>query len=257
MLSETWTFITAWYNLPFSILLFLCLLFTALQLFGLGGEQDSDADLDTDFDADADLDADFDAAADLDTDFDADADLDADADADLDGDTDLDQDGDFHLDRGDGLSALSLFAFIGVGKAPLFVVLIVLFGSMGILGWVLNNLVETVFNSYPALALAPVGLLSLLGSGLVSSRVTRFIGQMLPPVSTTATRAEALVGRRGTVLSPSIDKTYGLVRLRDQGGTSINVFAIVADEDAIDRDSEVLLVDYDPTNKRYTVTRRS
>ena len=128
---------------------------------------------------------------------------------------------------------------------------------MGILGWVLNNLVETVFTSYPALALAPVGLLSLLGSGLISSRVTRFIGQMLPPVSTTATRAEALVGRRGTVLSPSIDKTYGLVRLRDQGGTSINVFAIVADEDAIDRDSEVLLVDYDPTNKRYTVTRRS
>lgn len=257
MLSETWIFITAWYNLPFSILLFLCVLLTGLQLFGLGGEQDSDADLDTDLDADADMDADFDADADLDADMDADADLDTDADADMDGDTDLDHDGDLHLPHGDGLSALSIFAFIGVGKAPLFVVLIVLFGAMGILGWVFNNLVETLFNSYPVLAIVPVGLFSFLGSGLISSRITRFIGRMLPPVSTTATRAEALVGRRGTVLSPSIDKTYGLVRLRDQGGTSINVFAIVDDEEAIDRDSEVLLVDYDPINKRYTVTRRS
>lgn len=254
MLTETLTFITAWYNLPFSILLFICFILTALQLFGLGGEQDSDADMD----ADADLDADMDADADLDADANADLDGDADFDHDLDHDVDhdLDHDGDFHVDKGDALSALSLFAFIGVGKAPLFVVLIIFFGAMGILGWIGNSLVESLFTSYPGLALAPVGFISLLGSGLISSRVTRFIGRMLPPVSTTATHADALVGRRGTVLSPNVDGKYGLVRLRDQGGTSINIFAIVDNEDPIDRDSEVVLVDYDPVNKRYTVTRR-
>ena len=236
MLTETLTFITAWYNLPFSILLFICFILTALQLFGLGGEQDSDADMD----ADADLDGD--------TDFDHDLDHDV--------DHDLDHDSDFHLDKGEALSALSLFAFIGLGKAPLFVVLIIFFGAMGILGWIGNSLVESLFTSYPGLALAPVGFISLLGSGLISSRVTRFIGRMLPPVSTTATHADALVGRRGTVLSPNVDGKYGLVRLRDQGGTSINIFAIVDNEDPIDRDSEVVLVDYDPVNKRYTVTRR-
>ncbi len=256
MLTETLTFITAWYNLPFSILLFICFILTALQLFGLGGEQDSDADMDADADFDADADADMDADLDADADADMDGDADFDHDLDHDLDHDVDHDADLHLDKGESLSALSLFAFIGMGKAPLFVVLIIFFGTMGILGWAGNSLVESLFEGYPGLALAPVGLVSLLGGGLISSRVTRFIGRMLPPVSTTATHADALVGRRGMVLSPTVDGKYGLVRLRDQGGTSINIFAIVDNEDPIDRDSEVVLVDYDPVNKRYTVTRR-
>jgi membrane protein implicated in regulation of membrane protease activity len=174
----------------------------------------------------------------------------------MDGDADLDHDAGFHLDKGDGLSALSIFAFIGVGKAPLFVVLIILFGTMGILGWIFNSLIESIVMPYPSLALLPVGVVALLGSSVISSRVTRFIGKVLPPISTTATRADALVGRQGVVLSPQVDGKYGLVRLRDKGGTSINVFAVVDSEEPIDRDNEVILVDYDSAHKIYTVTRR-
>ncbi len=109
---------------------------------------------------------------------------------------------------------------------------------------------------YPSLALLPVGVVALLGSSVISSRVTRFIGKVLPPISTTATRADALVGRQGVVLSPQVDGKYGLVRLRDKGGTSINVFAVVDSEEPIDRDNEVILVGYDSAHKIYTVTRR-
>ncbi|MCL4872164.1 MAG: DUF1449 family protein [Anaerolineae bacterium] len=239
MLTETWSFITAWYNLPFSILLFLCLILTGLQLVGLGGEQDSDVDLDSD----------------LDTDFDADADADFDADSDLDGDSSLDQADD--LDTGSGFSALNILAFIGVGKAPLFVVLIILFGAVGILGWVFNSLVESLFASYPSLVIAPVGLLSFLGGGLISSRVARFIGRALPPVSTTATAMKDLVGRSGVVLSRQLDNNYGLVRVRDKGGMPINVFAVVQSEEPIPQDSEIVLVSFDPEEKRYTATRLS
>lgn len=247
MLQETFSFISVWYNLPFTIMLGLCILMAALQLLGLGGDGE------TDVDTDLDVDVDFDADIDLDVDVDFDADIDFDADVDLDGDLDVDSDinADVHLEAP---GVLSLLAFLGVGKAPLLVVLLILLGSSGILGWILNSLVQTLFNSYPGWAFALVLPLTFIGSGFISSRTARFIGRALPPISTTATSVANLVGRRGVVISPSINQKYGLVRVRDRGGTQINVFAITQDDQEISRQTEVALVDYDPAQKRYAVT---
>ena len=237
MLTETLASIFAWYNLPFTLMLLFCGVLTALQLVGLGGDGDADADVDADFDldADVDLDADFDA----DMDVDADADIDADADADIDG--------------GDAPDLLSVLAFLGVGKAPLLVVLIILLGSIGILGWTVNSVVTAVFPAYPAWAFLITLPVALVGGGLVSSRLSRLIGRALPSISSTATAAAGLIGRRGAVISPHVDGAYGLVRVRDQGGTLINVFAVTAENDPIGRQTEVVLVEYDAQNKRYTV----
>ena len=38
MLANAWSFLSAWYNLPFTILLAVCALLAVLQLIGLGGE---------------------------------------------------------------------------------------------------------------------------------------------------------------------------------------------------------------------------
>ena len=257
MLTETLTFITAWYNLPFSILLFICLILTALQLVGRGGEHDADADADMDADADLDGDIDADADADIDADahFDAHFDADADADTDLDSDTDADHDTD--LDDHGGLSALGILAFLGVGKAPLFVVLIILFGTMGVVGWLLNSLIQGAFVPYPSLAFIPVLLTAFFGGSLISSRLARLIGRALPPVVTTATSMKDLVGRPGVVLSRQLDSKYGMVQVKDRAGLSLNVFAIVQDEDPIPQDSPIVLVAYDEQEKRYTATRSS
>ena len=245
MFANAWSFVVAWYNLPFTILLVVCALLAVLQLIGLGGEgesQDVDHDVELDQDLDLDHDVDIEHAVDLDHD----ADLDHAADVDHDADADHDADG--------APTTLSVLAFIGLGKAPLLVVLLIFFGAIGILGWVLNSLVQGTLGSYPGVAFIVVLPLSVIVGGLISSRTSRFIGRALPPISTTATRAQALVGRRGTVVSPFVDDKYGLVRLRDSGGTLLSVFAVNQSGELIKRGSDVVLVAYDSTLKRYTVT---
>lgn len=233
MLSEMFSFLFTPYNLPFTLMLGVCVLLAALQLVGLGGDGDADADLDADVDIDGDVDVDLDA----------DADLDVDGDIDADADTDIDE----------IPGALSVLAFLGVGKAPLLVILLILLGSMGVLGWTFNNILQTLLGGYPSWGLWAVFPITIVVGSLVSSRTARLIGRALPPVSTTATSAVGLLGKRGTVISPRIDGKYGLVRVRDQGGTLINVFAITQDNEPINSKSEVALIDYDAEKKRYTV----
>jgi membrane protein implicated in regulation of membrane protease activity len=227
MINNVWSFVSAWYNLPFSILLALCAVLAVLQTVGLGGEADSEADADVDAEANADVDTDVDTDA----------------------DHDIEHDG-----AADGVpGALSLLAYIGMGKAPLAVVLLILFGTVGILGWLLNSLVQSVFGTYPGIAFAGVMPIALIVGGFVSSRISRLIGRALPPVSTTAMRAQAFVGRRGTVISPYVDGKYGLVHLRDKGGTLISVFAVTASPEPIKRGSDVVLVSYDQGKRQYAV----
>lgn len=250
MVSNAAAFFLAWYNLPFTILLGLCVLLAAFQMIGLGGDHDGDADAGADADGDVDADAD----ADLDTDADADAGVDHDLDHDFDQDIDHDVDHDADHDADPG-SALAILAFIGLGKAPLMVVLLILFGAIGLLGWTLNGVVQSAFGVYPGLAFAAVLPVSIVAGGVISSRVARLIGRALPPISTTATRAQALVGKRGTVISPFVDEQYGQVHVRDSGGTLISVFAVTRSEEPIRRGSEVVLASYDARKKLYTVTR--
>jgi membrane protein implicated in regulation of membrane protease activity len=244
MLQSILAFVTAWYNLPFTILLLICVILALLQWVGLSGEHDTDADIH----ADADLHADVEIHADAD--FHADTDADTDADFGTDHDVDPDHD----VDAGHaGESGFSLLAYLGLGRAPLMVILLMLFGSVGLLGWLLNSILFSALGSYPGLAFGLIFLMSLVAGSLVSSRIARWIGRTLPPISTTATTANALVGRRGTVISPFVDQRYGMVHLRDVGGTLISVFAVVAEGETIRRGEEVILVQYDAVTRTYEV----
>lgn len=231
MLKAFLTFLFAWYNLPFTLMLVLGVILAVLQLFGLSHEGDAEADADVDADVDGDIDAE--------------------ADTDLDHDMAHDHDvsREMHSD-------FSWLAFIGIGKAPLMVVLLIILMSTGLLGWFFNGVAVGMLGSFPALLLLATFLVSLVVGSLVTSRVARFIGRALPPVNTTATRAQALVGRNGTVISPFVDGRYGMVRLRDDGGTLISLFAITEDEQPIARGESVILLSYDALQKRYLVTRR-
>ena len=249
MFGSFWTFLIAWYNLPFTLMLGLGVLLAGLQLLGLSHDGDTDADSDVDADADADADADMDIAVHHDLDHDLDHDINHDI------DHDLDHDVDHNMSR-DSLSGFSLLAFIGIGKAPLMVVILIVLMTTGLLGWILNGLVMGILGVFPGLLLLVTLLGSLVAGSLVTSRLTRFIGRALPPVSTTATRAESLVGRPGTVISPFVDGRYGMVHLRDNGSTLISLFAITEDEQPIARGASVILLSYDATQRRYLVTRR-
>src|SRR4051794_22458107 len=174
MLTQAWTFISAWYNLPFTILLGLCLLLAGAQLSGFSGEQDQGGDAD----ADGDLDHHVEGDAGSDLDHNIDGDTDADSDAEADGDANMDTDSD--ATDGEATSSfgmpLAFLTQIGVGRAPLVIVLLILFGAAGISGWLLNGLVENIFGMYPGIALAAVIPVSFVAGGTASRRIAGFIG---------------------------------------------------------------------------------
>ena len=251
MLQDLLGFLTAWYNLPFTVSMAFGLLIAALQLFGLSHDGDSDMDSDADVDADVDANADADVDASLGHDLEAHADLEH--------DTDLEHDAslDGATDHAAGLlSGFSWLAFIGVGKTPLMVTLLILFFSVAMLGWLVNGIIQGIFGFFPTSMIIVSALVSLIAGSFVTSRATRFIGRALPPVSTTATRAQALVGMHGTVISPYVDHQYGMIHLRDAGSTLISLFAVSEDEKPIPRGETVILLEYYPAQKRYLVTRR-
>lgn len=245
MLGSFLTFSIAWYNLPFTLMLLLGVVFAGLQLVGLSQDGDTDADADVDVDVDGDIDTDLDADMDLAIHHDLDHDI----------EHDLDHDVDHDLSH-DSISGFSWLAFIGIGKAPLMVVVLIVLMTTGLLGWFLNGLAVGALGFFPGLLLLVTLMVSLMIGSLITSRVTRFIGRALPPVSTTATRAQSLVGRPGTVISPFIDGRYGMVHLRDDGGTLISIFATTEDEQPITRGESVILLSYDAIQRRYLVTRR-
>jgi membrane protein implicated in regulation of membrane protease activity len=245
MIGSFFTFSIAWYNLPFTIMLMLGVVFAGLQLLGLSQDGDTDVDADADMDVDADIDAD----TDLEMEHDFDQDIDPDIDHDLDHDVDHDL-------SHESIAGFSWLAFIGIGKAPLMVVILIVLTTTGLLGWFLNGLAFGILGFFPGLLLLLTLILSIVIGSFITSRVTRFIGRTLPPISTTATRAQAMVGRPGTVISPFIDARYGMVHLRDDGGTLISVFATTEDEQPIPRGESVILLSYDATQRRYLVTRR-
>jgi len=63
-LNDVWLFITAWYNLPFTLALLAFLGLSFLQLIGF--DQDPEADVDLDYDADVDVDMEADIETDVD-----------------------------------------------------------------------------------------------------------------------------------------------------------------------------------------------
>lgn len=226
MLTQLWGSLTVWYNLPFTALLVLGLVLAAAQWLGLAGETDDDLNGEADLEAEPDLD------------------VDAAPEAELDGDTGL-----------AGQPALAGLARLGFGKAPLLVMGVLFFGLSGGLGWLLNSTVEGLFGRYPSLALLAALPLALLAGAAVTAQVARLIGRALPPVSTTASRSQALVGQTGRVTSPCVDGRYGQVHLRSPGGTLISVFAVTDGAEPIRRGEAVVLAAYDTHLRRYLVTR--
>jgi membrane protein implicated in regulation of membrane protease activity len=255
-LTELWTFATAWYNLPFTLALLAFLGLSAVQFIGLEQDHDADVDAHVDLDHDVSLDHDLDVDHDLDLEhgLDVDHDVSVDHDADLGHDLDHDLDHDVGHDAGGAPAWTGALRFLGVGQAPLTMVLLVLLGGFGMLGWIANASVLGIMPQYPAWVLAIVLLFDLFIAAWFTSRVAGFIGRAVPAFASTATSVKRLVSRRGHVVSPQVDEKYGQVKVRDPGGTLITVFAVVdPGKPPIPRDAEVVLVEYDEAKKVFVV----
>src|SRR5690348_1949992 len=123
-MTMTLQWLVNWWNLIFVLPFGLALLYLGLYTVSGVTFGESDLDADHDFDAGADVDADVDADADADVDHDIDSDVDADADSDADADADHDADTDAEHET-QFSPALAVMSWLGVGKVPLSIVLMV------------------------------------------------------------------------------------------------------------------------------------
>lgn len=215
---SAFSFLVAWYNIPFLVALGCCLIFAALQVFA-GGDNDSDADVDADVDIDADVDVDVDVA------------------------------GPDHA--GSGVVGAALSA-LGVGRVPLLLVLTAFLGLFGALGLFANSLISNVAGGYPEVAFAPMLLGGILLALFLTGRLSNLLAR-LAPNSSTAISAEQLVGRSGVVVSPVVSATYGRVSVRDSFGTLHTVFAVAAGDEPLPEQSEVALLSYDSARRHFVV----
>lgn len=219
ILSALWAFIWAGYNLPFTIALIVCLFLSGLQFTGLVGDDGGDLDADADADVDSDADTDTDAEAD-----------------------------------GDGTPLTALLDFMGLGRVPLTIFLLLFTMVFGLSGWISTRL---LFGDNPSPffpLILGVWIAVFVWSSFITGRLARVMAHLIPSTTTTATGRDELVGRVGWVASPHVDTKYGQVKVRDAAGTLLTFFAITpADEPPIARDAEVILVDFDPQRKLYTV----
>ena len=141
-----------WWNLIFLLPFGLALLY--LGLYTLSGITFGDADIDHGFDADHDLSADHDMGADAGHDLDADQDMDAGHDA--------------APAAGHASGPLAPLSWLGVGRVPLSILLMVLLLTWGVVGFVANAAMEkrgasAAFLSVPISA--AVSLLMTLARG--------------------------------------------------------------------------------------------
>jgi hypothetical protein len=151
-----------------------------------------------------------------DTDADADADVDAHVDADADADGDADTDHDAETPGHGSFNAMAL-SWLGVGKVPLSLVLLVLLLTWGVAG-LATSVVMRDLGAPAGVATARVAVPIALAVSLGLTRtLVLLIARFMPLNETSAKPWRALVGSEGTALFP-VSESFGMAAVRDESG---------------------------------------
>jgi Protein of unknown function (DUF1449) len=160
-------------NLPYWVFLGIGILLFLLVIISGGGDDDIDTDVDVDVDVDS-------GTFDLDT------------------DTDIDGEEIF--------TPLQILGWLGIGKAPLILLLAIDFSSWGVMGWIFNVLISSITGNIPQkfFGLGGVVLItSLSGSLYIGRLVAKPIGKIFASFGED-TSSNRLIGCLGTVVSKQI-----------------------------------------------------
>jgi hypothetical protein len=150
-----------------------------------------------------------------------DDDLDVDADIDVDADADVDAGGDFGFGQ--------LMGWLGIGKAPLILLLATDFSLLGLFGWMLNVAWGSLTGDIPGGFLAGVvSGVSLFLSLFIGSLIARPLGKIFASFGEDAS-SDRLIGCHGTVSSASIPiENQGKIGQVDVLDTARNLVTINA-----------------------------
>jgi len=245
-MSFEWLF--QWWNAVYSVPLAFVLVFLTItslvSLVGgtLGELTHGDADVDHDVDVGHDVAHDVDVGHDIDTDVDVHADVDAEAD--VHGNGHAHPAGAHHADPGPILSGLM---FIGVGKAPMVLVLQVFLLLWGLTGLILHQLANVIGPGALLWSLPITLLVSVLGTrsfALVFARCFK-------PYETASVRRDQIVGRTGHVVFP-VTEEEGTVHVRDQHGT-LHRLRARSGQGRFESGQEIIITGYNAQDRIYQV----
>ena len=227
----------AWWNLIFELPFGLGLLYLAVYTLSGWTFGETGADGAMDHDIDASLDADGHLS------FEHDVDADTDTDSHVDG-HDTDQ------DHASGSSLMYALAWIGVGRAPLSMVLMILLLSWGAIGFCVNRLTDNrALDQSVPLAIVIAGS----GSIFITKIIAALVGKYLPTTESYARRRHELLGSLAEALYP-IDEKFGMATGRDDRGERFEVACRTeADKPPVAKGAAVQLVGYTAKERMFYV----
>ena len=239
-MKEFLTYFLVSYNIWFTAPLAIVFIFALFRL-AMGAMDFGDADADADVDADVDIDADMD----IDADVDIDADMDIDADVDVDADVAVDA-------GGQSFSFGDVFGFLNVGRVPLMIVLMSLFGTWGMTGLIANAVLNVPENPQWVWISCVIAFFSCF----VCTRYISLALSKLFPESERAVSDVHLLGLSGRVISGQITTTFGTARVQVPDGPELTVSCRAKSDEAIPvKGDTVILVNYDRTKRIFDVRK--
>lgn len=147
---------------------------------------------------------------------------------------------------------MAVLLWLGVGRVPLGLALMVLLLSWGFIGFITNNLARPMMPADWMVGLVSVPA-ALLGSGWITRTIARLIARYMPLMETSAKRHDALLGHVGEAIY-AIDRNFGMVSVRDKTAGTMQVpCRLGADHESVAKGEAVLVVGYDAKDGMYTV----
>jgi membrane protein implicated in regulation of membrane protease activity len=252
------TWWNAIYSLPLAVVLVFLAITSLISLVGGVFGQFGDADADVHADADAHAGAHGEVSGDggievahagghpgAETDLDLGLDVDADADV---------QVGHVHgAECGHGAGhheaspMMEALAFLGVGQAPLVMVLEVWLLLWGLIGVGLHQAFGAAGPGALVWSLPMTFLLSVGGT----RGFAKVFGRFFKPMETAALRRDQIVGLMGRVVFP-VTAEEGTVHVRDRHGT-LHRLRARSEHGRLESGQEIIVLGYDPENKWYQV----
>ncbi|HET8887663.1 MAG TPA: hypothetical protein VFQ41_02070 [Candidatus Angelobacter sp.] len=146
-----------------------------------------------------------------------------------------------------------LLSILGVGKVPLMLLLSIFCLIWGASGVVANQIFATMLRT-PALYVWPSMACAFLISYASTSGLSQFISRMTPQLETYGTEEELLVGRIARA-AYQLDARPGSAFLLDDQQNRVQVRCRTHDGSVIPGGAELLLLEYDPASRIFTVAR--
>lgn len=203
-------YLFAWANAPFTIAAGVAILFALVQATGILGLLAGDGDHDADVDADADADT-------------------AEQDHDIDGEDDH------------GIGAI-LFGPLGIGRIPFSLI----WQSYAIVFAITGLVLNAHYPIPPIYTLAwtiPISLLTGYGAVTILARA---LGPIFSSKAQEATSRKELVGQVGVVISSTVSREFGEVRVKDKSGHELRVVCKLAEGERVPAEHEqVVFVEHD------------